>query len=176
MSINSTPKDLVALDLLKRTAEGQKDSFQKLYQLTNRQVYTYLNRFLCDKNATDEVLAATYLEIWRSAKRYQGSYRVCIWILLIARAKAKRKLKQLMVSKKQNPMLNPGTLDKQKLLIWAMSNLPPHHRELLGLALMPEFTYLEIAKLMNIQVDTAKTRVLSAKDALLQLLAKMGDG
>jgi len=175
MSINSTPKDLVALDLLKRTAEGQRASFQKLYQLTNRQVYTYLNRFLCNKNATDEVLAATYLEVWRSAKRYQGSYRVCIWILLIARAKAKRKLKQLMADEKQNPAINPGNLDKQKLLIWAMSNLQPHHRELLGLALMPEFTYHEIAKLMNIQVNTAKIRVFSAKDALLQSLVQLED-
>ncbi len=172
---NSPSRDILALNLLKQTAEGQRPSFQKLYQLTNRQVYTYLNRFLCDKNATDEVLAATYVEVWRSARRYQGSYRVCIWILLIARAKAKRKLKQLMANNKQIPTDNPENVDKQKLLFLAMSSLPPHHRELLGLALMPEFTYQEIAKLMNIQVGTAKSRVLSAKNALFQTLAQLGE-
>ena len=179
MSTNTSPKDLVALDLLRRTADGQKASFQKLYFLTNRQVYTYLSRFLCDKTATDEVLAATYVEVWRSAKRYQGNYKVCIWILLIARVKAKRKLKQLLSIEKapsssDSQATSDISLDKQKLLIRAMSTLPPHHRELLGLALIPEFTYDEIAKLMNIQIDTAKSRVFSAKDALMQNLVQLG--
>ena len=175
MSINTSPKDLVALDLLRRTAEGQKASFQKLYNLTNRQAYTYLSRFLCDKSATDEVMAATYVEVWRSAKRYQGNYKVCTWILLIARVKAKRKLKQLLSSEKPAQNIDNNTvLDKQKLLILALSTLPPHHRELLGLALMPDFSYDEIAKLMNIQIDTAKSRIFSAKNALMQNFVQLG--
>ena len=55
----------------------------------------------------------------------------------------------------------------------ALEQLSPEHREVLYLAFYQEMPYQDIASLLNIPVNTVKTRVFYAKQQLKQVLLRV---
>jgi RNA polymerase sigma-70 factor (ECF subfamily) len=64
--------------------------------------------------------------------------------------------------------------DARRLMRQAMTKLTLAQREILGLILLPEMNYPEIAGLLDIPLNTVKTRVFYAKEALREQLLGMG--
>ena len=168
--------------LLQKSANGDKAAFQELYNLTNRKVYAYINRVLHDKADVDDVFVETYSEVWRNAAKFRGQSMVTSWIIGVARNLSMNLLKRSRSHEDIDDYPNIAdeqqtSIDEQeraKLLHKAVTELPQIHREVLGLILLPEFSYEQIAELMDIPVNTVKTRVYYAKAALKEKLQAMG--
>ena len=56
-----------------------------------------------------------------------------------------------------------------------MHSLPLDQREVLGMALLPEFTYQEIARLLKISPEQAQEKIFQAKAEFRNNLASSGD-
>jgi len=172
----------IGLEFIKRISEGSEDAFRRLYDLTHKKTYFFLNRLLRDKATAEDIMVETYTEVWNGAKSFRGSSRVTTWIIGIARNLAMNQFKKLKTHDNiedfpelsDNSMPDAEPLNRHDLLKKAMSRLSVKHSEILDLVFFHEMTYKEISELLDISVNTVKTRVFYAKDALKDSLNHMG--
>lgn len=170
-------------DLLIAAGRGDHDAFQRLYKLTNRRIYAYLCRLLNNDSMVEDVFVDAYNEIWNSAKNFQGNSSALSWMTGVARnvamnmLKKKRHHEDIDQLDYQPADAQDSELDRDEktaIIYRALGELKPQHREILGLALLREYSYQTVAEILQIPVNTAKTRVFYAKELLMKQLTKMG--
>jgi RNA polymerase sigma-70 factor (ECF subfamily) len=180
--MSSGPVGLQDLELMRRVSDGNEEAFRELYNLTHKKVYFYLYRLVHGKQMAEDILVEAYTEAWRCAKKFKGNSAVTIWIMGIARNLAMNEFGK--VKKHDNiedfpnlsngVMPDPEHMDRQRLLKEAMTKLPIKHREILDLVFFHELTYPEVSRMLDIPVNTVKTRVFYAKETLKNALSGMG--
>lgn len=179
MSRQAGPDPL--LSLLQQTAGGDRKSFQVLYEKTNHRLTVYLYRLISDRTGIDDILIETYMQVWKSSASFEGRSRVLTWMIGIARNMAFREMgrRHYYEDLDDHPELIAREIDtdagsRKELLSRAIAGLKPKQREILDLAFYHDLPYREISHILNIPVNTVKTRVFHAKAALKTALNKMG--
>jgi RNA polymerase sigma-70 factor (ECF subfamily) len=170
------------LELLRKISCGDKEAFRELYDLTHKKVHFYLYRLLQGKEVAQDILMETYTEVWKGAKNFKGKARATTWIIAIARNLAMNELRKFKNHDNIDnfPNLPNGStqeveqLDRQRFLKEAMFSLSIKHREVLDLVFFHEMTYSEVSDILGVPVNTIKTRVYYAKEALKQVLEHKG--
>lgn len=167
--------------LLERSAAGDRQAFNTLYELSNKKVYGYIRKTLNNEADAEDVFVETFYEVWRSAKKFKGDSKVSSWMIGIARNLCMNHLKRNKPRDIPQDVVDyhedEDMLDhKHRIDITrsALSALSMEHREILSLVLLPEFSYVQISELLKIPVNTVKTRVYYAKNALRKQLQGMG--
>lgn len=169
--------------LLSNVSEGDDDAMGQLYEFTHKKVFNYLYRLTNDLQMAEDLLIATYTEVWRGAKKFQNRSKVITWILGIARNLTMnefRKNKIVWEDMDENMSCQPeqhhnsAAAETTRLLTEALNCLPVIHREVLDLVFLQELRYEDISLIMNVPVNTVKTRVFHAKEKLSDALALMG--
>ena len=170
-------------DLLTAAGGGDHDAFRRLYDQTNRRIYAYLFRLLNNETMVKDVFVDAYSEIWKSAKNYQGHSSALSWMTGLARNLAMNLLKKQrhhddidqqeyhLFSNENNDL---EQAEKGDIINKALSALKPQHREIISLVLLKEYSYQTVADILDIPLNTAKTRVFYAKDLLKKKLAEVG--
>ncbi|KPJ90730.1 MAG: hypothetical protein AMJ53_13040 [Gammaproteobacteria bacterium SG8_11] len=181
MPTSQPAKDTIALELLRRTAEGDMQAFRELYNQTRSDVYTYLYRMLTVRAVADIALVETYLQAAKSAAKFKGSMKVSSWLLCIARTIAHHKLGQPQIKQAiEKQVINTQTkislnsLDRQRRLYQAIHSLPLQHREILNLALLPEANFDDLARILKCPVANVKLAVFQAKAEFNKNLLSVG--
>jgi RNA polymerase sigma-70 factor (ECF subfamily) len=170
------------LELLRKISCGDKEAFRELYDETHKKVYFYLYRLLRGRQAAEDILIETYTEVWKCAKNFKGKARATTWIIAIARNLGMNELRRFRDHHNidEFPNLPDGhtqdmeQFDRQRFLKEAMLSLSIKHREILDLVFFHEMTYPEVSEILKIPVNTVKTRVYYAKEALKEVLGRMG--
>ncbi len=76
-------------ELLQRSARGDRAAFAALYDATAARVHGLALRVVRDPAQAEEVTQEAFLEIWRTASRYDVSRGSAVsWLLTIAHRKA----------------------------------------------------------------------------------------
>ncbi|MBX6423520.1 RNA polymerase sigma factor [Thermosulfurimonas sp. F29] len=172
-------------DLLRRLAEGDEGALKELYELTGRRVWSYIWRLCGDREMADELTVMTYTEVWRSAPGFRGESKALTWIYAIARRLTYRTLRGRRMEEdpeegenspvsEEDPFRECLRLEIRALVRKALEALPLKHREVLDLVFLHGLTYEEIAGILNIPVNTVKTRVFHARKKLRKILEGMG--
>ena len=165
--------------LIDRIALNDREAFAQLYNVTNRRVYFYILGLVKDETVAQDILADTFVEVWKGASRFEGRSKALTWIIGIARNLAlkffkKRKRFENIDDHHElrngNPEEFADRFAKIEDLKAGLEKLSWKHREILQLAFFEGFTYEEISKMLSIPVNTVKTRVFHARKALRQLL------
>jgi len=163
--------------------EGDEDSFARLYEISSRRVFQYLCRLTHNQAMAEDILLDTYTEVWRSARKFRGYSRVLTWITGIARnltLNEFRRRKMIECEIDEEIASPPGQFSEcanaeiSQLLEKALDRLPAKQREALDLLFMQGMRYEDISRIMDIPVNTVKTRVFYAKEKLKNILALMG--
>lgn len=170
-------------DLLTAAGGGDHDAFRRLYDQTNRRIYAYLFRLLNNETMVKDVFVDAYSEIWKSAKNYQGRSSALSWMTGLARNLAMNQLKKVRhhddIDQPEHQLASSENHDleqaeKSGIIKKALSELKPQHREIISLVLIREYSYQTVAEMLDIPLNTAKTRVFYAKELLMKKLAEMG--
>jgi RNA polymerase sigma-70 factor (ECF subfamily) len=173
----ATPADH-DLYLLRAVADGDAGALDALYQRHGLHLLNYLIGQVGERALAEEVLQDVMVTVWRGAGRFRGDSRVRTWLFTIARRKASR------ARKRRPPMHDPledaaaGTgdpvsrLDEVHALEAAMAQLPTHQQEALDLVFYRGLTGPEAADHLNIPLNTFKSRLKRAREALRTLLAE----
>ncbi|HEX6122873.1 MAG TPA: sigma-70 family RNA polymerase sigma factor [Ktedonobacterales bacterium] len=170
--------------LLARIAEGDEQALKCLYASYRPRLWSYLWRLL-DQNPerTEEVLQDVLLAVWRHAHSYRGEAQVATWLFRIAHNCAiNARRADLRHASHRAPLdddddgetLAELAMDEsyeervldQMLLMEALGQLSPKHREVLELAFAQGFTAEEIAHILGVPVGTVKSRLTYARRAL----------
>jgi RNA polymerase sigma-70 factor (ECF subfamily) len=127
------------------------------------------------------------LAVWQEAGRFSHTSRISTWIFGIARHKALDAMRR-NVRRQQDveldteadlahPGINPiDQIQRDQVAVLtkqALARLSHDHREILYLVFYEELPYNDIALLLDIPINTVKTRVFYAKQQLKQHLSNL---
>jgi RNA polymerase sigma-70 factor (ECF subfamily) len=178
-------------DLLEHMAAGDEASLCVLYRAYGRRVYAFALNSLRDPHEAEQVVVDTMFEVWRQATRFNRTCRFTTWLLGIARNKALHVLRARwpehepleeiearLASEAGDPYQAAVERQRFEQLVHSLEALPAVQRECLRLALHEGLSLVEIARIQDCPQNTAKTRLLKARQNVRASLTRFleGDG
>lgn len=180
------PPDLA--DLLKRAGRADEAAFARLYDATAARVHGLALRVVRDPAQAEEVTQEAFLEIWRTASRFDPDRGSAVsWLLTITHRTAVDRVRSAEASTRRDtsyhqqnqPVEHDTTAEAAQASLEArrvrsaMGTLTEVQREAVGLAYFGGYTHTEVAKMLDLPVGTAKTRI---RDGLIRLRDALGVG
>lgn len=177
--------------------DRQPDHFESLMRRYERELYTFLRRFLGNAQHAEDVFQGTFLSVHLRIEQFEPGKRFRPWLYAIASNKAidfmrRNKRHQMasldgtmqhsdseesMVSRLSSPGPSPDELAMQgettaKVRL-AVSQLSEQTQQLIQLAFYQGLKYADIAEILNIPVGTVKSRVFTAMRKLNEIWMRM---
>ena len=183
---NATPDGLG--DLIVRSAEGDEIAFAQLYDAASPRLFGLVLRVLRDRAQSEEVCQEVFLEIWRTAARFdpdRGS--PLTWMMTIAHRKSVDRVRSAEASSRRDTRYietsheveydvtaeaATASMDGQRVSA-ALAALAPGQRNALELAYFGGLTHSEVAEKLGVPLGTAKTRI---RDGLIRLRVALSSG
>lgn len=169
-------------------ARGEEQALGAFYDATLSRSYALAVRIVRDRDAAEDVLSETYLQVWREAARYERSRGSPLaWLLTLCRSRA------LDYLRRRGPAqfdpapealadaeieMSPDTLDlaaslqEGGLVRRAVEALPDVQRQLLALAFYRGLSHQEIAEHTAMPLGTVKSHLRKAQEALRNVLER----
>lgn len=168
--------------LLTQVAHGDKKALASLYRALEKPVYRFIHSRLNDPFESSDVLHDVFMDVWRSAARFEGRAKVQTWIMGIAYRKVidvhrKRGRQEVtdQVPEQEDESPNAETClaagQEAEHVRHCLETLKDDHRTAISLAFYEDMTYGEIAEVQGVPEGTIKTRVFHAKKLLLHCLS-----
>ncbi|MCW2866768.1 MAG: polymerase, sigma subunit, family [Marmoricola sp.] len=175
-------------DLLRRSARADEGAFAELYDATSARAYGLAVRVVRDPAQAEEVTQEAFLEIWRTASRFDPERGSAVsWILTLVHRKAVDRVRSAEASTRRDTTYHQdnvvvehdstaeaahASLEARRVR-QAVATLTPAQQEALELAYFKGYTHTEVARMLDLPLGTAKTRI---RDGLIRLRDMMGVG
>lgn len=173
-------------DLIRRTARGDSEAFEALYDRSAPTVFGIVRRVLRDPAQSEEVTQEVLVEIWRTAGRFDARRgRAETWIATMAHRRAVDRVRSAQASTNREDRVGrlehepaydvvaeevEARLDRQRVQR-CLSSLTDIQREAVTLAYYNGYTYREVAEVLSVPLGTVKTRM---RDGLIRLRDCLG--
>lgn len=166
---------------------GDTELFSALVHRYERELYSYLRRYLGDAELAEDAFQATFLQVHLKGDQYEAGRAVRPWLYTIAtnqaidaqrRSRRHRmvsldrsgpkegedvgKLLDLLTSKEPTPPAQLHSAQQAQWLHDAVDQLPQALRDVIHLVYFQELKYREAAEALNIPVGTVKSRMHAA--------------
>jgi RNA polymerase sigma-70 factor (ECF subfamily) len=176
-----TPESLLA-----SVAAGDRDAFAGLYDRLSPIVYGTIRRVLRDPAQSEEVAQEVFVEIWRTAARYDTARGgATTWAVTMAHRRAVDRVRSEQAATNRDTkvaMLDPDRpydsvseavalkLDRERV-VRALAKLTDLQREAVTLAFYDGHTHTQVAELLDVPLGTVKARI---RDGLIRLRDALG--
>lgn len=172
--------------LLRRIANQDEQAMEVFYQRHASAVFQFAEKTLRNPADASEVSNEVMMEVWRKAQTFSGGSKVKTWLLSIAHHKAvdavRRKsrhdsndpLEEEQVTSMQCSLedARAGAEDKTRIK-HCMKELKQGHQQVVYLTFFEGLAYPEIANILDIPSGTVKTRMMHAKNQLMNCLSRL---
>jgi RNA polymerase sigma-70 factor (ECF subfamily) len=177
------PDPLSDLEVLKQIANGDKRGLEMLYNRHSERTFKFLLRLTENRSAAEDLTHDVFLEVWKSAKRFEGRSSVATWILSIARHKAldsRRRQRTLTEHDlpgraEPSPEVTVMQASSSDYMRECLATLSQEHREIIDLVYYHEKSVKEVSEILDIPEATVKTRMFYARKKLKEMLQALGD-
>ncbi len=172
--------------LLTASARGDEAAFSELYDHTSSRMFGLVLRVVRDRAQAEEVLQECFLDIWRHCARFDpGRGSALSWMMTIAHRKSVdrvraaesdgRRSEVYGVTNQSRPYDETSetverALDTERVRR-ALESLTETQRGALELAYFGGYTHTEVARMLDLPLGTAKTRI---RDGLIRLRDTLG--
>jgi RNA polymerase sigma-70 factor (ECF subfamily) len=172
--------------LLKHVAEGDKAAMHIMFARHRTRVFRFIQRIVRNPAIADDLVSQVFLDVWRSANKFENRARVYTWLLSIARFKAIGSLRERThESIDQDDMFGIAdagdtpevALDRKEthdILRACIDKLSPAHREIIELFYYRDNSVAEVSEMIGIPQATAKSRIFYARKQLARILVSAG--
>jgi RNA polymerase sigma-70 factor, ECF subfamily len=172
--------------LIARVARGDERSFEQLYDEVSGQVHGLVRRVLRDPAQAEEVTQEVFLEIWRTATRFDPARgKAMTWVMTMAHARAVDRVRSSQASTDRDVKVGQREHDtaydevaeavesrfERVQVRRCLGGLTDLQRESLTLAYYGGYTYNQVAELLSVPLGTVKTRL---RDGLIRMRDCMG--
>lgn len=175
--------------LAKMSAEGDNDAFSELIMRYHKSLKQFIYLYCMNTSDTEDICQETYRKAFQSIGLYNSEYKFKTWLFYIARNNCidhiRKKTQYSTVNIGESPdTANVGPkedvspedkmIDNQlyNSFIKIISDLPDKYREIARLRFVEEFCYDEIAKEVNLPLNTVRTRIRRARIMISEVLKK----
>ncbi len=168
--------------LLKMIGDGNERAMADFYRLYEKRLHRFIFIKLNDFHEASDILNETFLEVWRSAKKFEGRSKVSTWLFGIAYYKTMdrlRKNKPVLIDEDNFPEIVDETPNAMACMLndeqghqvkHCLETLKDAHRSVMELAFFEDMAYSDIAKIVDCPENTVKTRMFHAKQAMKHCL------
>jgi RNA polymerase sigma-70 factor, ECF subfamily len=158
--------------------EAYMDAFSELFRRYKQPVFGFFCRRMADRAQAEELTQETFIALLRAQERYEPTalfrtylYAVAYGILRAHRRKmAFRGLFSGSAAEAREPAVESG-VDARIVLREALARLEATDREIVLLRGFEELNYAEIAVVLRVPVNTVRSRLFRARQALRDVLS-----
>jgi RNA polymerase sigma-70 factor, ECF subfamily len=173
--------------LLGYRKSGDRDLFAELVRRYERELYSYLRRYLGDAEMAEDAFQAAFLQVHLKCQQFEAGRAVRPWLYTIAtnqaidaqrRSRRHRmvsldraghtdgeevgKLLDLLVSHEVSPTAQLAAEERKAWIGRAVGQLPQPLADVINLVYFQSLKYREAADALNIPVGTVKSRMHAA--------------
>jgi RNA polymerase sigma-70 factor (ECF subfamily) len=175
-----------AESMLQRVARGDRAAFEQFYDRTSRVVYGTIRRVLRDPAQSEEVSQEVFIEIWRTAGKFDNSRGGAMaWVVTMAHRRAVDRVRSEQAATNREEKIALRDLERpydsvseeveqnleRERVVRALGDLTELQREAVTLAFYGGHTHTEVAELLDVPLGTIKTRI---RDGLIRLRDALG--
>ncbi|WP_291057423.1 sigma-70 family RNA polymerase sigma factor [Herbiconiux sp.] len=172
--------------LLERTALGDQQAFSELYDRVAPRVLGLVKRVLIDHAQSEEVAQEIFLEIWKSASRFETTRGSAMsWILTMTHRRAVDRVRASQAGHDRDERIGIRDIEpaydqvsesveiriEHERVKRAMAQLTALQRQAISLAYYGGYSHSEVAGILSIPVGTVKTRL---RDGMIRLRDELG--
>ncbi len=178
-------------DLLISAGQGDREAFGLLVERHHRAVVQFAYRFLAnvDRDTAEDLAQDVFLRAWKSAPSFQPRARVLTWLLRLTtnaclnyqRGRRLRRVISLQPDAPENASELPAkfadvspTPDEEAARVRsAVTDLPDSQRAAITLRHFHDFSYVEIAEVLETSVSAVESLLFRARKTLRGRLADL---
>ncbi|MBU0709237.1 MAG: sigma-70 family RNA polymerase sigma factor [Candidatus Omnitrophica bacterium] len=172
----------IAVDVLIRAAEGEMRAFEEVYKATSSFVYNVALRVSQNSADAEEITQDVFMKIYRNLKKFRFRSAFKTWVYRITVNTAINHYRKSRKEEKDRVDYETisGTLagnsssadeairdDNEQRLKALLDKLKPKYKICLILREIERLSYEEIAVILNIPINTVRSRLKRAREALL---------
>jgi RNA polymerase sigma-70 factor (ECF subfamily) len=158
-------------------SHGSTDAFGELFSRYKQPLFGFFRRRVADPAQAEELTQESFIAVIRASSRYQPSalfrtylYAIGLRILRAHRRKAAFRATFFGAPEAYREPAAQDNPEAELLLRQAVGKLDRLDREILLLREFEELSYAEIAGLLNLPLNTVRSRLFRARMALRELL------
>ena len=156
--------------------KGSRGAFDELFSRYKQALFGFFRRRVSDPAHAEELTQETFLGVLRASTRYAPDarfrtylYAIALNILRADRRKAAFRAMFWTTATSLEPSVR-NTLDTELFLRQALAKLESTDREILLLREFEQLSYAEISGLLQLPVNTVRSRLFRARAALREVL------
>lgn len=172
----------IARDIITRAQDGDLKAFEEIYKATSGFVYTVALRVLGDRQDADEVTQDVFLSVHDNLKRFRFESSFKTWVYRIAVNRALNYVKKISRRRShevysEDAVTETGVVaqvhtnnereDADVRVQEMLAHLNPDQRACIVLRSIEGLSYQEIAQSLGININTVRTRLMRAREALM---------
>lgn len=171
--------------LLRRVAQEDVDAFATFYDRTRARVFGLVTRVLRDPGYSEETTQDIYLQVWRTADKYDpvaGS--PLAWLLTLAHRRAVDRVRSEQAAGQRESRYGVANIeppsdqvaesvilsDERRQVADCLDSLTDAQRECIQLAYYDGLTYVQVSERLSANVATIKSRMRDAIRGLRRCL------
>ena len=167
--------------LIRRCQRGERAAFEELFQRFQPRLRYYVRRLDTVGDREDDTLQDIWVKVVRKIGSLKDPEAFVAWLYAIARHETygKARMKDPLVELTDEHLEQfteqdePVFTDEDATRIHeALGKLKAHHREILTLSFLEDFSHQQIAEILGVSPGTVKSRIYYAKQALRRELEK----
>lgn len=181
------------VEIMSDVAAGDTDAYGKIVNRYRGRLYSFVFRFVSDRETAEDIVQETFLRAFRKRKEYRAIANFSTWLFTIAGNLAKSELRRrkrwrLLSLHKDDESETGFELPDESFLPdrmtetsladvqiqEAIQSLPANYRQVILLRDVEGMSYQEIAEIIKSPVGTVKSRVNRARLRLQQKLKQEG--
>lgn len=191
---SSTGTQLTDEELLVRYRDtDERELFEQLVHRYERELYSYLRRYLGDAEAAEDVFQSTFLQVHLKRDQFEDGRKFRPWLYTVAtnqaidaqrRSRRHRmmsldqpkahdedvgKMADLLVSTTPDPLANVNGLERKEWVRSVVDQLPEMLRSVVVLVYYQGLKYRDAAEILQVPVGTVKSRLHTAIHRLTDL-------
>jgi len=162
--------------LLECIARGDRDAFATLVARWERRFYGVAHRMLGERRDAEDAVQRAFLHVFVKARTYRDAWPGRAWLYRVVtnvcvdalRKRRAEPVADVVAERVAAPARSFERLD----LTAAIARLPPEARTILVLRYAEDLPYDEIARVRGISINTVKTQLRRATNALRRRLVE----
>jgi len=182
------------IETIEKVKQGITCEFEKIINKYSRLVYSIAYRLLRDSDEANDLSQDVFLRAFKFINKYNPEFKFSTWLVRITynlykdRFKTKKVLlvqcitsdeennksyEEKFIDHSQGPDIKVENKIKSSQIIKIINKLPLNYKMVINLYFWGDYSYEEIAEILEVPIGTVKSRLKRAKSYLLENYSRL---
>lgn len=174
-------------NLIQDIRNGDRKIFRAFFEQHYKALVNYANAYLFDIDASEDIVQEVFIALWEKSEVLNIEHSLIAYVRSMVRNSCLNYLKSIKITddfkllEMNASFITEYTFDVEeedkkilyRQIMKSIDALPERMRTVVTLKFMHNYTYKDIAKELNISVNTVKTQLKRAKVRIIELLTSL---